>query len=104
MPCSVHHPRSKVWGRVRIRRAKGTSPASSQAGTGEAVDITVTSSEFAPVLYLYKTSCGTPANLVTCSLTGSLGIPGGLGGDYWLVVDSPAEAEWGAYDLTVTLN
>ena len=74
------------------------------AGTGEAVDIAVTSADFTPVLHLYKGACAEPDNIITCSDTGSIQIPGGLGGDYWLVLDSPGEAEWGDYDLTVTLN
>ncbi|MGB0590305.1 MAG: hypothetical protein ACPGU1_11545 [Myxococcota bacterium] len=74
------------------------------AGTGEAVDIAVTSDDFTPVLHLYKGACAEPESIITCTDTGSIQIPGGLGGDYWLVVDSPGEAEWGDYDLTVTLN
>jgi hypothetical protein len=74
------------------------------AGTGEAVDIAVTSGDFTPVLHLYKGACAEPESIITCTDTGSIQIPGGLGGDYWLVVDSPGEAEWGDYDLTVTLN
>ena len=73
-----------------------------EAGTGQGVEITVTSDDFAPVLHVYKGGCATPDNLLTCSTAGSISVPAGLGGDYWLVVDSPGEAEWGNYDLTVT--
>jgi hypothetical protein len=72
------------------------------AGTGEAVDVTVTSDEFEPVLHVYKGACAVPENLLTCSVNGQVQISAGLGGDYWLVVDSPGEAQWGAYDLTVS--
>jgi hypothetical protein len=72
------------------------------AGTGEAVDITVTSDEFEPVLHVYKGACAVPDNLLTCSDTGQVQISAGLGGDYWMVVDSPGEAQWGTYDLTVS--
>jgi hypothetical protein len=73
-----------------------------EAGTGQAVEVTVVSQDFEPVLHVYKGACATPDNLLTCSTAGSISIPAGLGGDYWLVVDSPGEAEWGNYDLTVT--
>ena len=43
-----------------------------------------------------------PDNLITCKSDGQVNIAAGLGGDYWLVVDSPGEAEWGEYNLTVT--
>ena len=72
------------------------------AGTGEAVNITVTSDEFEPVLHVYKGGCAVPDNLLTCSVTGQVQISAGLGGDYWLVVDAPGEAQWGTYDLTVS--
>ncbi|MGB0590302.1 MAG: hypothetical protein ACPGU1_11530 [Myxococcota bacterium] len=73
-----------------------------EAGTGQGVEVTVASEDFEPVLHVYKGACATPDNLLTCSTAGSISIPAGLGGDYWLVVDSPGEAEWGNYDLTVT--
>ncbi|MDP6944534.1 MAG: hypothetical protein QF464_10325, partial [Myxococcota bacterium] len=75
-----------------------------QAGTGQAIDISVTSAEFDPIVHLYKGSCADPDNVVTCATTGEVSIPGGNGGDFWLVVDSIGEAQWGTYDLTVTLS
>ncbi|MGB0590303.1 MAG: hypothetical protein ACPGU1_11535 [Myxococcota bacterium] len=73
-----------------------------EVGTGEGVDISVTSGDFEPVIHLYKGGCAVPDNLITCKSDGQVNIAAGLGGDYWLVVDSPGEAEWGEYNLTVT--
>ena len=73
------------------------------AGTGQIIDIAVDSEEFAPILFLYKDACG-QGQPVFCDLANSLSTPPQAGGEYWLVIDSGGEAEWGAYDLTVTLT
>ncbi|MDP6946027.1 MAG: hypothetical protein QF464_17900, partial [Myxococcota bacterium] len=73
------------------------------AGTGQIIDIAVDSDEFAPTLFLYKDACG-EGSPVFCDLASTLTTPPQAGGEYWLVVDSAGEAQWGAYDLTVTLT
>ena len=73
------------------------------AATGQTIDITMQSTGFDPVLYLYKDTCaGNEA--VFCTAGTDIFIPSQAGGQYWLVVDGTSEQEWGSYDLTVTVN
>lgn len=73
------------------------------AGTGEAIDINVQADGFQPVLYLYKDDCGV-GDPLTCLVTDHLTIPSQPGGTYFLAIDGAGEKEWGAFDLTVTLD
>jgi hypothetical protein len=73
------------------------------AGTSQSITATVQSLEFQPTLILYKGECGT-AEPYTCSPDGDLFVANQPGGEYFLVVDGTDEKEWGAFDLTVTLQ
>ena len=73
------------------------------AGPGEIIDITASSPDFDPVIYLFKDTCGgTP---VFCDYSnGQLTTPAQSGGDYWLVVDGVGEKDWGAFTIEVELS
>jgi len=73
------------------------------AGTNQSITVTVQSEEFAPTVILYKTACGQGEPFM-CSPDGDLFIANQSGGEYFLVVDGTGEKQWGAYDLTVTLQ
>ncbi|MDP6944280.1 MAG: hypothetical protein QF464_09030, partial [Myxococcota bacterium] len=78
-----------------------------QAGTGQTVTIDITGAEFEPILHLYKgdaTQCGDPNAVSWCVAGTTLQLQGQQGGTYYLVIDGVADKQWGAYDLTVTLQ
>ena len=71
-----------------------------EAPSGKMIDISVESDDFAPLIYLYKDVCGEGTPL-SCVASNSLTTSPQPGGQYWLVVDSAGEAQWGSFDLTV---
>ena len=73
------------------------------AEMGKVISIEATSSAFQPIMYLYKDACGV-GGPVFCSFTGTLDTPPQAGGDYWLVIDGAEEKDWGAFDLTISIQ
>ena len=73
-----------------------------EAATGQSITIDV-AAEFETLVYLYMGTCG-EGSVISCTDQETLFMPPQQGGSYFLVIDGADEKEWGAYDLTVTLN
>jgi hypothetical protein len=73
------------------------------AGTGQSVTATVTA-DFDTILYLTWQQCGGDGIPLGCSDNGTLNVGGLAGGDYWLIIDGEKEKEWGAFDLSVSVQ
>ena len=74
------------------------------APSGYKIDILVDSDEFDPILALYRAACGQDGILDECIASNVLSTNPQPGSDYWLVIDSAGEGQWGAFDLTVSFT
>jgi len=78
-----------------------------QAGTGETITIDLAGAEFDPILHLYRgdvDNCGDTEAVSWCVTDSSFQLQGQQGGTYFLIIDGTADKQWGAYDLTVSLQ
>jgi hypothetical protein len=71
------------------------------APSGYKIDILVESDEFDPILHLYTEGCAAQGDLDECVASNALTTNPQPGGDYWLIIDSAGEGQWGAFDLTI---
>ena len=74
------------------------------APSGYKIDILVESEDFDPVLVLYSDGCGAEGTLRECVASNVVSTNPQPGGEYWLVIDSGGEAQWGPFDLTVSFT
>ena len=74
------------------------------APSGYKIDILVESDEFDPILHLYTDGCGAQGDLDECVASNALTTNPQPGGDYWLIIDSAGEGQWGAFDLTIAFT
>ena len=74
------------------------------APSGYSIDILVESDDFDPILTLYSGGCAEQGAVKECVASNTLSTNPQPGGEYWLVIDSAGEAQWGAFDLTVSFT
>jgi hypothetical protein len=74
------------------------------APSGYSIDILVESGDFEPILTLYSGGCAEEGAVKECIAGNTLSTNPQPGGEYWLVIDSAGEAQWGAFDLTVSFT